>query len=134
MKKEIKSVCVYCGHSIKQSGAIDLKLKSKYEDLVNSVQLLQMLNNDVSVLVKLPDQKKEFSLGSFRLNKLSVDHDGESLIVLNSTNEFVEIDNINDIVTQEPFRVTFKAEIEEEETQEDDEESEDDWDEEEDDE
>ena len=123
MKAEIKSVCSYNGHSVKQSGSIDLKLKAKYEELSNTVQLLQMLNNDISIMVKLPDQKKEMSLGSFRLKTLSVDHDGESAISFNSTNEFVEIDNINEIVTNELFRVTFKADIEEED-QEDDE----DWD------
>ena len=127
MKKEIQAVCMYNGHSIKQTGSIDLKLKMKYEELVNSVQLLQMLNNDVKVTVRMPNQKKAIQLGLFRIKSLTVDHDGESMVAFNSTNDFVEVDNLNTIVTKELFRVTFKAEIEEES-----EGDEEDWDEEED--
>lgn len=113
----VKTIASYKGHSIKSNGNVDLTLKCSYSEITDSVKLLQMLNNDITLTVKLPDRKPD-SLGVFRLKSLKFDHDGESVIMLNSQVDFVEVGNISNIITNESFQVRFDAEIENEEFEE----------------
>lgn len=121
MVAEVKMVALYNGHSVKSSGAVDLNLKADYSELGRYVQLLQMLNNDIKVAVKLNGEKKPLKLGMFRLKQLSVQHDGEGKISLNSTTDFVEVDLLNRLVTDERFIVRCTADIEIEEEPEEEE-------------
>ena len=118
----VRFVGTYNGHSVRANGSVDLSFKGDYSELVNSVQLLQMLNNDVKIVVKLSEDMKPMRIGTFRLKNFGVDHDGESKIVFNSTNDFVEIDNLNKLISAERFKVQCKTTIEEEEDKEESEE------------
>lgn len=51
---KVKEVVTYGGHSLKASGSVDLTLKAGYSELTNSIKLMQMLNNDVSIKAKVP--------------------------------------------------------------------------------
>lgn len=114
MKITVQSVATYKGHSLKENGNINLTLKFKYDELVKTIQLAQMLNNDVKVAVRLPGESS-ISLGMFRIKNISIDDDGESTLKLNSLNDFVEVDNLNSLVTKEAFQIKFVTEIEKEE-------------------
>lgn len=46
---KVKEVVTYGGHSLKASGSVDLTLKAGYSELTNSIKLMQMFNNDVSI-------------------------------------------------------------------------------------
>lgn len=115
MQKEIKikSVAAYKGHTLKETGVVTLSMLFKVEELVNIVQLTQMLNNDVSVAVKLDGVV--LKLGSWRINAINISSDGEATLKLNSIADFVEVNNLNKIVTKDLFCVRFAAEIEIEE-------------------
>ena len=113
MEIVVKSVATYKGHSLKENGNVNLTLKFKYDELVKTIQLTQMLNNDVKAIVKLPGEKP-IVLGMFRIKSINVDGDGESVLKLNSLNDFVEVDNLNSLVTKEAFQVKFAADIESE--------------------
>lgn len=113
MKVVVNSVASYKGHSLKESGSIDLSLRFKYDELVKTITLTQMLNNDVTIKAKLPGEQA-IALGMFRIKSITIDGDGETSLKLNSTNDFVEIDNLNNLVTKELFRVNFVAAIESE--------------------
>jgi hypothetical protein len=114
---KVKEIMSYGGHNIKANGNVNLGLNASYSELVNSVKLLQMLNNDVIVKVKKPDTKV-FKIGMFRVQKVQFDSDGESRITLNSITDYVEIGKLNDLVKGsdeiKEFVVLFAAEIEEE--------------------
>ena len=114
MVKEVsvKLVSMYDGHSIKQNGNVDLKLGCEYSELPNYVQLVQMLNNDINVAVKLPGDKKPIKIGMFRLKQLNVSHDGSAKISFSSTNDFVEVNELNRLVTDERFAVRCDSKIE----------------------
>lgn len=121
MKIEIDSVCQYNGHTVKPNGAVDLNLKFKYDELPNTIAMQQMLNNDIEIKVKFPDQKP-FKLGSFRLANTQIMGDGESRIRFNGLADFVEVDNLNKLVfgeIKELFRVHLSADVEIEESEED---------------
>lgn len=121
MKKvEVRTVASYRGHSLQDNGTVRLNFKFKYDELSNSVQLIQMLNNDVTVAVRLPEESPK-KIGMFRIQKFSVDSDGESVVNLNGLNDYIEVDRLNDLVSKEPFQVRFMAEIEEEEGESNDE-------------
>ena len=112
-KIEVKAVASYKGHTIKENGNITLSLKLRYDELVNTIQMMQLLNNDVNLMVKLPEAKA-MKIGSFRINGFSIDGDGESSVKLVSMIDFVEMDNINNMVTKDVFNIRMLSDVEEE--------------------
>ena len=118
---KVKQVVTYGGHSLKANGAVDFTLKSAYSELVNSIQMMQMLNNDVTIKAKLPG-KKAMKLGMFRIKQIIVDGDGESILKFNGLNDHIEMDNLNllplNTDDNKEFAVMMEAEIEEEDEEE----------------
>lgn len=111
MKKEIKQVVTYGGHSLAASGSVNLSFKAGYSELVNSVNLLSMLNNDVSIKARMPGSKP-FKLGIFRVKAVNIGDDGESVLKFNSLDTSVELNNLNSLVTTDAFTVLYEAELE----------------------
>lgn len=119
MKKiDVKEVVNYKGHSVKANGSVDLSFSAMYDEITNSMQLLQLLNNDVTIIAKLPGDKP-MNLGMFRVKAVIFDGDGESTLKFNSIDTSVEFDNINKMITSEKFQVKMTANIEEEDDGED---------------
>lgn len=120
---KVKQVVVYGGHSLKANGAVDFTLKAAYSELVNTIQTMQMLNNDVNIKAKLPGQKA-MKLGMFRIKQIVIDGDGESILKFNGLNDHIEMDNLNllplNTDDDKEFVVLMEAEIEEEEEGEED--------------
>ena len=112
---KVKEVVRYGGHSKSASGAVNLTFVASYSELVKTIQVMQMLNNDVTIKAKVPDQKPMI-LGSFRVKHIDIDDDGESKLKFNGIDDFVEMDNLNslpkrgDDVTE--FQIMMEAEIE----------------------
>lgn len=113
MVKEVKEVLSYKGHSVKANGSVDLSFTGMYDQAVNSIKVLQMLNADVSIVVKLPGEKP-FKLGMFRIKSVNFDGDGESTLKFNSIDQYVELNNVNKIITSDSFQVKMVADVEEE--------------------
>ena len=113
MKAKVKGMYAYKGHNVSANGSVNLTLSGKYSQLTSSVQLLQMLNNDVIIQIKM-GAEKPFKIGSFRIKNVAFDGDGESILRFNSLNDFVDIDKMNDLITKDEFAVMFTADIEEE--------------------
>lgn len=112
MKVKSKMVVCYKKHSISSNGSINLELKTGYDNITNAIGLLQMLNNDVRIKVMIPDTKKKYDLGLFRIKSIVFNGDGESDIKFNSIDDFVEVNNLNEIITKEPFIALFSADVE----------------------
>lgn len=108
----VKMFANYNGHNVRQNGSINLTFKCDYGELSNSIQLLQLLNNDINVIAKVASENKPFKIGSFRLKGVTIDDDGESKITFNSITDYVEIDNINKLITNETFKLKCVAEVE----------------------
>lgn len=111
MNVRVKEVVSYGGHSISANGSVNLTLKAQYSELSNSVKLLQMLNNDVSVRAKMPGEKP-CKLGTFRIKAINIDDDGESVLKFNGLNDYVEINNLNRLITADDFVVMYEADVE----------------------
>ena len=118
---KIKEVVTYAGHSLKANGAVDFTLKAAYSELTNSIQMMQMLNNDVDIRAKLPGSKP-MKLGTFRIKQIVVDGDGESILKFNGLNDYIEMDNLNLLPLNKDeskeFQILAEAEIEMEDEEE----------------
>ena len=115
MKLKVMEVMKYGGHSLSANGMVNATFTAMYSELAKSLQLMQLLNEDVTVAVKLPSEKP-MPLGTFRVHQLIVDDDGESKVKLRGMSEFVETDSLNSLPLRNSdvpeFQVMFKADIE----------------------
>lgn len=115
MKIKVKEVVRYKGHSLSANGTVNFNLKAKYDELSNSILLMQMLNNDIDILAKVPGQKA-MKLGVFRIKQVVIDGDGESAIKLNGLNDHIELDNLNSLPLNsddnKEFTIMFSADVE----------------------
>lgn len=124
MTVKVKEVVKYGGHSLSANGSVNFTLKASYSELTKTIQLMQMLNNDVNIKAKLP-AGKPMKLGMFRIKQIVIDGDGESTLKFNGLNDYIEMDNLNLLPLNsdenKEFVVMMEAEIEvEEEEGEDD--------------
>jgi len=118
VKSKVKEIVEYAGHTLSANGNVNFTLKASYSELTNTIQLMQMLNNDVGIKARLPGGKP-MKLGSFRIKQIVIDGDGESKIKFNSLNDYVEMDNLNVLPNNgadiKEFMVLLETEIEIEE-------------------
>lgn len=127
MNIKVKEVVKYGGHSLSANGSVNFTLKADYSELTNSIKLMQMLNNDISIKAKVPNGKP-MKLGMLRIKQIVIDGDGESTIKFNGLNDYVEMDNLNLLPLNsdenKEFAILMEAEIEKEDND-DEEDSED---------
>ena len=118
MKIKVKEIVSYKGHSISANGAVNFTVKAMYSQLTNTIKLMQLLNNDVIIKAKLPEEKP-MKLGSFRIKQITIDGDGESSIKFNGVVDYIEVDNLNLLPLNnsesKEFTVLFESDIEIEE-------------------
>lgn len=125
-KIKIKEVVKYDSHSVKSTGVVSLKLTAMYDELVNSLQVAQFLNNNVIIKYKDPNAEKPELLGVFMVSGINVKADGSSVLSFNSINTAVELDNLNNLVNIEgnQFKILMMADVEVEDEEEGENESE----------
>lgn len=119
---KVKEVVKYGGHSLSANGSVNFTLKASYSELTNTIQMMQMLNNDVNIKAKLPTGKP-MRLGMFRIKQIIIDGDGESILKFNGLNDYIEMDNLNLLPLNnddnKEFVIMAEAEIEKEEGEDD---------------
>ena len=114
MKIRVKQMVSYNGHSIKANGSVDFNLLAKYSELVNTIKLTQLLNEDVYIKVKVGNKK--LNLGLFKIKSISIDGDGESKLRFNGLSDYIEMDNLNllpmksDDVSE--FTILYESDVE----------------------
>lgn len=122
MNIKVKEVVKYGGHSLSANGSVNFTLKARYSELTNTIQLMQLLNNDVSIKAKIPGGSP-MKLGLFRIKQIVVDGDGESTIKFNGLNDYIEMDNLNLLPLNsdenKEFVVLMEADIETDEMEDD---------------
>jgi hypothetical protein len=119
----IKAVGKYYGHSFKQNGAVELKLKFGYEELPNYYMKLPFLRSENTTIVSKVEDGAAMELGTFMLKSYSMDHDGEGTVTFSSLYDHVEPENLNELVANKDklVKIMFKADIEVEQDEEEDE-------------
>ena len=119
MAKEIKFKCIgrYNGHSIKANNSVDLGFVFPYDEMVNYIKLLQLLNENITIYVRL-GSNSPVKLGMFMLRGLNIDHDGEGMGKFNSQFDYIEANNLNGLA-KETLTILFKANVEDAEEDDD---------------
>lgn len=111
----VKEIVKYGGHSLSANGSVNFTLRASYSELTKTIQLMQMLNNDVNIKAKLP-AGKPMKLGMFRIKQIVIDGDGESVLKFAGISDYVEMDNLNLLPLNsdenKEFVVMMEAEIE----------------------
>lgn len=119
MISKVKAVVVNGGYNVSANGSVNLKFIAGYSELVNTIKLQQMLNNDVDIKARIPvpgGKPQVIKLGTFRVKNTVIDGDGESKIQFNGLAEYVEMDNLNILPLAnddiKEFTILMEAEIE----------------------
>lgn len=113
-KVKIKQMVSYLGHSLTSNGVVNLTLKAMYSELVNTIQVMQLLNNDITLKAKLNSEVK--NVGIFRVKHIDIDGDGESKLKLTGMAECVNLDVLNEFPLKsdevQEFAVMLIADLE----------------------
>lgn len=121
MHIKVKQLVEYNGHGLRANGSVDLNFKVKYSGLVDTVQLMQLLNNDITIKARV--SSKVIRLGIFRIKNIMIDGDGESKIKFVGLSDYIEMDELNNLPLSnedaKEFYVMYEADVEEDNTEED---------------
>lgn len=113
MEKEFKQkgIATFEGLTIGKSKVVTLSVKLRHDEIVTSVELLQGLNNDITVVAKVPD-RKPMNLGIFTIGAINFDKDGNAKVPFKSMTDNVNLDNIVQLVEEEYIQLRFMAVLE----------------------
>lgn len=111
---KVKTEGKYVNHNVKANKAVDVVFSMPYTELKNYIQTIQMLNENVTLAAKIGADKKPIKLGTYMVNSINVDRDGQGKLKFNSTLDHVDANALNDVAARndEPLSVLLKAEIE----------------------
>lgn len=119
MISKVKAVVVNGGYNVSANGSVNIKFIAGYSELVNTIKLQQMLNNDVTIKARIPSpngKPEVIKLGVFRIKSTTIDGDGESKIQFNGLADYVEMDNLNILPLAsddiKEFAILMEAELE----------------------
>lgn len=113
MERKLKQqgIASFEGLSIGKNKTIQVKFKLRYDEILTSVELLQGLNNDITLHAKMPD-KKPMNLGIFTIGAINFDKDGNATIPFKSLTDNVNVESICSLVDEELIQLRFQAIIE----------------------
>lgn len=113
MERKLKQqgIASFEGLSIGKNKTIQVKFKLRYDEILTSVELLQGLNNDITLHAKVPD-KKPMNLGIFTIGAVNFDKDGNATIPFKSLTDNVNVESICSLVDEELIQLRFQAIIE----------------------
>ena len=106
-----KGIATFEGLNIGKKKTVQLKFKLRYDEILTSVELLQGLNNDITV----PPQAatgNPMSLGLFTIGAVNSDTDGDATIPFKSLVDNVNLDNMCALVDEDYIQLRFQAIIE----------------------
>ena len=125
-----KGIATFAGLSIGANKVVTLKFKLRYDEIITSINLLQGLNNDITIKAKV-DGSKEKNLGVFGISGIPFDKDGNATVTFKSTVDNVEMENITSLMYSDSdyVQLSFLAvlQLEESEVKELEEKDEEDW-------
>lgn len=106
-----KGIATFEGLSIGKNKTVQVKFKLRYDEILTSVELLQGLNNDITVHAKGATGKAQ-NLGLFTIGAVNFDKDGNATIPFKSLVDNVNLDAICNLVDEEYIQLRFMAVLE----------------------
>lgn len=111
MKVTINQHVEYKGHNVKSGGAVTLTFLAPYDEITKSMNLLQLISEDVGIKAKMPGGSPEF-VGMFMINGVNFAKDGKSTIKFTSINTAVNMEPLMNMVENGRFQVQYSGEVE----------------------
>lgn len=113
MGKELKQkgIAEFAGLSVGANKVVTVKFKLRYDEVVTSVNLLQGLNTDITIIAKVPDKKAK-NLGLFTIGSINFDKDGNATIPFKSLVDNINLEDICSLVDEDYIQLMFKAVLE----------------------
>jgi len=108
---KVKVTGSYNGHSVKPNQTVDLSFKFFRGDLEETIPLLATVNQNIEVIAKV-GLNKPVKIGMFNFNGFNVNRSGEAILKLQSDKDFVNMDNVDIISTNDLITIMFKSNIE----------------------
>ena len=106
-----KGIATFEGLSIGKNKTVQVKFKLRYDEILTSVELLQGLNNDITVHAKGATGKAQ-NLGLFTIGAVNFDKDGNATIPFKALVDNVNLDSICNLVDEEYIQLRFMAVLE----------------------
>ena len=94
-----KGIATFEGLNIGKNRTVQVKFKLRYDEILTSVELLQGLNNDITIHAKTAIGNP-MNLGIFTIGALNFDKDGNATIPFKSLVDNVNLDNICSLVDE----------------------------------
>lgn len=98
-KTKVKSICYYDGYSIKGSGSVELRFKFPVIYLSESLGFISLIGKPIKLMCKIDETK--YKLGIFSIYRMSIDRDGEMLMVFRSQKESVDLSSFLPLLEDE---------------------------------
>jgi hypothetical protein len=110
---KVKTEAKYVSHDVKANKSVNITFKMPYSELSSYIQTIQMLNENITVAGKIGTDKKPLKFGTFMVQSINVDRDGQGTMKFNSQLDFVEAATLNELASRndEPLILLLKADI-----------------------
>lgn len=108
----------YNGHNILRNGGVNIRFTFGYSEISEYVKFLQILNQNISLKVKLDDEI--IDLGTFTIKAIKVSGDGECTVTFDSEVDSCKLTHVSDLIGAQLFiSATASIELEDDEEYED---------------
>lgn len=101
-EKEFKQrgIATFKSMQVATSKVVTLTFKLRYDEMITSINLLQGLNNDITIHARVSG-RKAVNLGMFTIGAINFDKDGNAIVPFKSRIESVNMNNISEVLTAE---------------------------------
>ena len=102
-----KSFAIYSGHTIRKNFDIELKLLFVDTQMPNALQFVAGIGKQI--ILKAIINKEQLYLGTFNVNRISVDKNGNTSISFMSNSDYVNLVNVEKLMVEEEIRIAGKV-------------------------
>lgn len=106
----ISAIGVYDGSSTKNSFDVELKMSFTESRLSEAIQFVASVGKRLRMVAQIDGQGEKIILGTWSLNRLSVDRNAQTKISFKSTLDSVYPDNLNKLIVED-CEIYLKAKI-----------------------
>lgn len=102
----IKAFAIYNGHTIRKNFDVELKLLFVDTQMPNALQFVAGIGRQV--MLKAVMGKEKLYIGTFNVNRINIDKNGNTNISLMSNRDYVNLENIEKLMVEEEIKVAGK--------------------------
>lgn len=106
----ITAIGLYDGHVVKKNKLVVLKFKFSYDERINMIKAIAFVGQNVKIIAKIGSEKAK-PLGIYNFQELKIDRDGQAMVTFSTELEYVENENLSEIVGDELLKIRMSADV-----------------------